>query len=390
MTADGNTDLRQVLRDVLQDVPPSPAPLDAIIRQSKGIRLRRAGAAVGVLGLAAIVAVTTLALAGGHRQASPATVPVGPAIPGGVFARGTADGHPWQLAVQDIADPGYRCLPAIVLNGTDADPVYPDSGGPSGAAVALGPAVPGIGFGFIQLPAQSSGIVIDGSEHVQAVNVAVCGYRYHVVGFSYLLTKVLRITMARTTPGLPVVVTLPMVTTQAPASFTDPQTAGMWIDASFVRRETASATLASGSLPGGQGWIIKVQFGAGADCYEFDAPSSLGSAQMGSCGPVSTPSGPETIMALPIGFPYPDPSHSATGATGYALQVSPGTAALRAVLSDGSTELATLRVVDGRKYAAFIVPDLLRLTKLTWLDARGLPIASTTALPLYGYLQFQP
>ena len=64
---------------------------------------------------------------------------------GGVIAHGTADGHQWRLAVQDIADPGYTCLAAITINGTDADPVYPDPG--TGAAVALGSSLPGIGFG---------------------------------------------------------------------------------------------------------------------------------------------------------------------------------------------------------------------------------------------------
>ena len=48
------------------------------------------------------------------------------------------------------------------------------------------------------------------------------------------------------------------------------------------------------------------------------------------------------------------------------------------------------RVVDGRKYVAFIVPNPLGLLRLTWLDAAGRVIASTTALPQYGYVQFQP
>jgi GNAT superfamily N-acetyltransferase len=126
--------------------------------------------------------------------------------------------------------------------------------------------------------------------------------------------------------------------------------------------EAASQTLASGHISG-QDWIIKVRFGTGGDCYEFDAPSSLGSAQMGACGPVSTPDGPETIMALPIGFAYP----GVGGARGYAVQVSPDTARLKAVLSDGSVTLAAPRVVDGRKYAAFIVPSPLRLSRLTRL-----------------------
>ena len=32
----------------------------------------------------------------------------------------------WQLTVQDIADPGYRCLPGVSINGNDADPLFAD------------------------------------------------------------------------------------------------------------------------------------------------------------------------------------------------------------------------------------------------------------------------
>jgi hypothetical protein len=47
-------------------------------------------------------------------------------------------------------------------------------------------------------------------------------------------------------------------------------------------------------------------------------------------------------------------------------------------------------LVEGRKYAAFSVRAPLRLKRLTWLDAAGRAFASTTALPRYGYRQFQP
>ena len=132
--------------------------------------------------------------------------------------------------------------------------------------------------------------------------------------------------------------------------------------------------------------MIKLQFGTGGDCYELDAPSSVGSNQMGSCGPVSAPSGPETIMALPIGFPLP----GAGRGTGYAVQVSPGTAQLKATMSDGSSQQAAFCVVDGRTYAAFLVPSPLHLTGLTWLGASDRVIASTAAVPEYGFVQFQP
>jgi hypothetical protein len=368
------------MHEMLQAVPPSPAPLEEIIRRGKRIRLRRAGAVAGLLGLVGIVAATTLALAGTRSQPSPATAPLGPVVPGGVIAHGIADGHPWQLAVQNIADPGYQCLPGITINGTDADWVYPDPG--SAGVVALGPALPGFGFGFVQLPAGISGVIVNGRQKVPAVAVAACGDRYHIAGFAYSLAEPLRVTVTTPPPGWSAVITMPLVSTQPPGPATTPQTAGLWINAGTPAGEPSYQTLASGTLPGGQGWIIKVQFGTGGECYEFDTPSSLGRAQMGTCDPVSTPDGPETIVALPIGFPDPG-----TGAVGYAVEVSPDTARLKAVLSDGSSVLATVRVVNGRKYAAFVVPNPLRASRLIWIDARGRVIASTTVLPPYGSAQ---
>jgi hypothetical protein len=376
MTATEDRELRRTLHGTLGSVPPSPVPLEAIIRRGKGIRLRRAGAAVGALGLAGVIAVAALALHGSPR---PATAPAaGRTAPGGVFAAGTVDGHAWRLAVQDIADPGYPCLPAITINGTDADWVYPDPG--NRGVVALGPALPGVGFGFIQLPAGIDGVIVNGRQKAPAVTVAACGDRYHVAGFVYSLAKPLRVTVANPPPGWPTVFTMPVVTTQPPSQTATPETPGQWISTDSARDRTVSGTVASGQLSG-QNWYIQVQFGPDDDCYAFNGQGN----QMGSCGPLSTPIGPETIMALPLGFPNPG-----TGATGYAVQVSPGTAHLRVVLSDGSVLLVTPRIVDGRKYAAFIVPSSLRLAKLTWLDARGRIIASTTALPQYGYVQFQP
>ena len=59
-------------------------------------------------------------------------------------------------------------------------------------------------------------------------------------------------------------------------------------------------------------------------------------------------------------------------------------------LSDGSTQAVTLCVVAGRNYAAIAFSSSLRLTRLTWRNAAGKAFATTTRLPLYGYVQFQP
>ena len=381
MTATEERQLRRALHGTLQSVLPPPVPLEAIARRGKVIRLRRAGAAVGALALAGIVALTSLALRASQPPTVPPAAPAMTAGPDGVFARGTADGHPWRLAVQNIADPGYRCLPAVVVNGTDADPVYPAPG--NAASVAPGQAMRGVVFAFIQLPAGVGGVIVNGDQNVPAVIVNACGYRYRLVGFSYSLAGPLRVTLAKPYPGWSADVFVPTLTTPGGST----QAEGLWINTYTYTAPgvTESATLASGTLPGGQGWIIKLQFGPGGDCYEFDGQNSLGSTQMGYCGPVSTPAGPETIMALPLGFGQPG-----AGAIGYAVQVSPGTARVRAVLDNGASVLATPRIVDGRKYVAFVVPSPRSLHRLIWLDAAGRVMASTTAVPQYGYTQFQP
>src|SRR5580693_1308255 len=381
MTATEERQLRRALHGTLQSLSPPSVPLEAIARRGKVIRRRRAGAAVGAFALAGIVAVTSLTLRGSQPPAVPPAAPAVTAGPDGVFASGTADGHPWRLAVQNIADPGYRCLPAIVINGTDADPVYPAPG--NAASVTLGQAVRGVAFAFIQLPAGVGGVIVNGDQNIPAVIVTACGYRYRLVGFSYSLAGPLRITLAKPYPGWSADVFVPTLTTPGGST----QAEGLWINTYTYTAPgvTESATLASGTLPGSQGWIIKLQFGPGGDCYEFDGQNSVGSTQMGYCGPVSTPAGPETIMALPLGFDEPG-----AGAIGYAVQVSPGTARVRAVLDNGSSVLATPRIVDGRKYVAFVVPSPRSLHWLIWLDAAGRVMASTTAVPQYGYTQFQP
>jgi hypothetical protein len=358
------------------------APVDAIVRRGRGIRLRRAAAVAGGLGVVAIIAAATL------LPSPPAPVPLPPlpvtvpasgiAGPDGVFASGTADGHAWRLAVQDIADPGYRCIPAITVNGTDAAPVPPGPG--NGADVAIGAAAPGIGFAFVQVPNGVEGLVVDGQESVPAIAVTICGQHYRVAGVAYRLKHPSRLTAQYAGPGSPGVYPLPLISVQPPG-VAGPQTDGLWNPVRAVSTEPTRALLASGTA-----WSIELIFGAAGDCYEFTSPGSPGDPETSGCGPISTPEGPETIMAMPLSYP----PAGLKAPTGYAVQVSPGTARLSATASDGSTQLVTPRVVSGRRYAAFVIGTSLRLERLTWLDAAGKAFASTTSLPQSGYTQFQP
>jgi hypothetical protein len=377
--------LRRSMEGLLQAVEPSPVPLDGIIRQGKRIRLRRTGAAAGAAALILAGIVTGTAALAPHGGA--AAVPRSPATAsgggsGGVFASGIAHGHAWRLATADIADPGYACLPAVTIDGTDADPLYLQA---SHAAVTLGPADPGIAFAYLNAPTSITEVSVNGTI-LQPVTVTACGAQFRLVGFAYPLAETLRITAILASGGRQTVYSGPAATTVVRPTASQSQVAGRWDNQGATAGLTDDATVASGSL-NGQGWSILIQFGTAGDCYALDATSSLGSDEVGYCGPISTPDGPETIMALPLAFPNPG-----TGATGYAVQVSPATAGLRATLSNGSSfpEMTTFCVLDGRKYAAFVVPNPLRLSRLSWLDAAGQVIASTTALPRHGYVQFQP
>ena len=394
MSGPGDTELRPRVRELLQAVEPPVAPVDAIIRRGRGIRLRRAATAAGGLGLAAIIAAATLLPSPPTPAPQPPPLPVtvpasGIAGPDGVFASGTADGHAWRLAVQDIADPGYRCIPAITVNGTDADPVSPDPG--NGADVALGAAAPGIGFAFVQVPDGIDGLVVDGQESLPAI--AVDGLRAALPPGRLRLPAEApaadhravpaRLASERSPRRLPDCRRLPAAADQHPAAG-----GGQPADRRHVEQRAAGQhqRRRGRSSPPGRAWSIELIFGAAGDCYEFTSPGSAGDPEMSVCGPISTPDGPETIMALPLSYP----PAGLKAPTGYAVQVSPATAHLRATASDGSTQLVTPRVVDGRRYAAFVVGTSLRLERLTWLDAAGQAFASTTSLPRSGYTQFQP
>ena len=382
-----DNELRRRMHAVLRGVDPSPAPLDQIIRRGKGIRLRRAGTAVAALALAGIIAARALPAS---PAGQPAAVPGPVTSPGQVFASGTVNGHAWRLAVQDIAGPGYPCLPAVAVNGTDAYPLsYVVPNDPSGgAAVTLGPAYPGTGFMFTRVPQAPEGkelekLIVNGKS-VLPVTVTACGTQYTLTGFSYPLAGKLRVTAVFASVGSEPVFSGPAASLIANPTGNNPQQVeGLWYNFQHPGSVTAAGTLAAGTVSG-HSWSIELTLGTQGDCYQLTAGPDSDAGLRPWCGPVSTPDGPDTIMALtqaPV---------TLAGVTGYAVSLSPGTARLQAELSDGSTQSVSPRVVAGRKYAAFVVADPLSLVRLIWLNSAGQVLASTTSLPPSGYSQFQP
>jgi len=310
----------------------------------------------------------------------------------GVFARGTAAGRDWQLAVTDIADPGYQCQPGVTLNGTDAVPVFagvqplPETAVGNPAFMVPGSWLPGAGFGFVQLPAAASRIQVSpagaASSEITPVTVTVCGTQFRLAGFGYPLASQLRITEG----GRPdASYTVPPALSRPQPSLADPQDVGIWQNLDSVHSQLATGTLAVGrafGLP----WSIKLIFGTQGDCFTLttsyldESTTDPRPEQIGTCGPIATPQGPDTIVALPLAFP----AASGVG-TGFAVSAGVGTSRLVAVLSGDGAATVQPVVVAGREYAAFFVPAPDHLVQLYWIA--GSHTTTTTVIPQYGYAQ---
>jgi len=374
-----------------------------LVRLAGTTRSRRARI-IAIAVLAAAVTAAALLIPGSHR-ATRVTVPgeqvvvtnTTAGLGTGAFAGGTADGQQWQLTVQDIADPGFRCLPGVSIDGNDADPLFaeprPLRESPVGdpAFVTLGSVLPGAGFAFIQVPADADWLWADPVGGFQLgvapVTVTVCGQQFRLAGFAYPLATTLRIHLSfRDRPEGSY--TVPYALSAPHASSDAPQVDGIWQSLDAAQGQVASGTIASGNDFGIR-WSIRVTFGKAGDCFSIitspPAGRNAGGLRQAGCGPISTPQGPSTIVVLPLGSPHPG-----IVGVGYAVSVGAGIDHLTAELSDGSNVSARPLVVDGRRYAAFFTPGQLRMFWLNWVDAADRPIAGTTGLPGYGYIQFWP
>jgi hypothetical protein len=315
----------------------------------------------------------------------------------GTFADGTVAGRIWRMAVQNIAGADDQCQPAVTVNGMDADPLYP---GPPRATpigdpafMAPGASMPGAGFAFIKVPADTARVGLEPATiggltlGMKPITLTSCGHRFRLVGFAYPLDGTLRI--HDSFPAASRSYTAPGALSDPRPSLADPQVDGVWQDTDIAHAHVTTATLDTGRAFG-QRWAILMAFGTAGDCFTLSTSyiddSVNAKPQLASlCGPVSTRHGPDTIMALGIG----SPAYDGLG-VGYAVSVSPGTVRLTAHLSDGGLMSVTPVAVAGRKYAAFFVPGPAHLTRLDWDNAVGQEVAGVQDLPEYGYTQFQP
>jgi hypothetical protein len=374
--------LRRRLHEEIELAEVGPAPVEAVFRHRRAARARRLAVITsGVAVIAAALGVLAVRTPGGPGGAPPG--PSGRPSPGttlhtpngtaggGVFASDTANGRRWRLAAVNLADPGYRCLPGVVLNGQNGDLLQPGflPGLALGYAafLAVSPGRPGIGFAFLQLRPGVSRVTADLGDGtrlgLRPITVTVCSQQFRLAGFEYPRQGVTRIT-ARSAQGRQIGYT-PLADIFNPAS---PLQAGTWVNDLGATANVASGEIGSGTI-GGRSWGMKVTLGPNGEC--FDSTGAVGGSSI--CTPVSAPPKGASLN-LPFAMP-------AGAVILYPGTVSARTAYLLAHLSNGTTRRLVPAVVAGRKYFVFAVADRVKPTRLTLYDTHRRVLEDITSFP---------
>jgi len=394
--------LRDRLHDDLAALPPSPAPVQAVIRGGAARRTRRRAAAGAGTAVAAAAAVLALQAGGAPARPAPAArftpagrpvagpVPASPA-PGptaGVLASGTAGGSPWRLSVGNIADPGARCLPALLLNGTDAD-LLPDGAPTPGAIGGLAflssvPGRPGAGFAVLRVAAAVSRLTArlagGGTLTVQPVTVDACGRSLRLAGFAYpasgAASGVARITAYAGAQAV-AAVSPPggLVRGAGPGGAPPSAATGAAGAAGRTLRLVPGAWQQLwwlGAAPGGPvgagragrtAWRVSVLLGADGECYTAVVHGGQAAAVGSTCVPVTPPPGTVALHRLPL--------PAGAGLAVYAALLPARSACVVATLAGGGSARAAVTAVAGREYAAVAVPAGQALARVTAYDAAG-------------------
>jgi hypothetical protein len=378
------TALRRRLHEEIDLAEVGPAPVDAVFRRHRTVRARQLVALTS--GVAVVAAAVGLLAVRGPAGAPPR--PSGrpslggtlnepnPPTRGGVFAAGAAHGRAWRLAAVNLADPGYRCLPGVVLNGQNGDLLQPGflPGLALGNAafLAVTPGRPGIGFAFLQLRPGVSEVTADFGDGtrlgLRPVTVTVCGQQFRLAGFEYPRQGVTRIT-ARSAQGRPIGYT-PLADYFNPASSLQD---GTWFNLQGAIGNVASGEIGSGSI-GSKSWRMQVTLGPDGECFT----SQIGPAGWGFAASICAPVGASPKGASLTPLPYALPAGTLVW---YPGTVNARTAYLRAHLSNGRTIPLVPAVVGGRKYIVVGVAEGVRLTGLTLYDTHGHVLADVTSLP---------
>jgi hypothetical protein len=381
--------LRQRLHEELDLAEIAPVPAEAVFRHYRTVRVQRIAAAMsGVAVIAAVLGILAVRAPGGpgrilsgpSSRASLGTTSDGPgrSARASVFASGTANGRVWRLAAVNLADPGYRCLPGVVLDGQNGDLLQPGflPGLALGNAafLAVHPGRPGIGFAFLQLRPGVTRMTVsrgDGTRRgLRPVTVTVCGRPFRLAGFEYPRQGVTQIT-ARSAQGH-------QIGYSPPAAFFDPGSPsqdGTWVNVEGAAGNVASGEIGSGSIDN-TSWRMRVTLGPDGQCFGSNLGPAGAAGGASICGPVDAPPMGASLEPLPYGRP-------GGGMIWYPGTINARTAYLLVRLSNGTTARLFPVVVGGRKYCVFAVAEGVKVARLTLYDAHRRVLADVTSFPRF-------
>jgi hypothetical protein len=365
--------LRRRLHEEANLTDIGPAPEEAVFRRYRAARTRQLSAVTAATAVLAAVTVLIIRAPGGPAGEPPGlTRPPGT----GVFAAGTANGSRWSLAAVNLAGPGYRCLPGVVLDGRNGDLLQPGfvAGMALGNAsfLAVSPGRPAAGFAFLRPRPGVTGITArlgDGTRlALRPTVVSVCGQHFRLAGFRWPRQGVTSIT-ARSAQGQPISYTPPAGIFDPASSFQ----AGLWVNVEGATGYAAAGTIGFGRT-GGTPWTMDVTLGPEGECFtaHLGTPGDDGSASI--CAPASPVPRDAALTSVPFARP-------AGVVVWFMGTVSARTASVRADLSTGQATRIVPTVVGGRKYIALGVREGVRLTRLTLYGADGQVLAGVTSLP---------
>lgn len=369
--------VRQRLHAELGSVEISPAPIISMTRRGRTIRARRR-ALVGGAALAVVAALAVPFITAPVPHPVKVNAP-NPNAPGGVFASGTADGKPWQLAVRNIAADPW-CLPAVMLNGRYGNVLFraaredPSVGHP--AFLRDIPGLPGIGAVVTQVNPGVTRLVATLSDGrklaVHPVRVAGCGQSFYLAGFLFADPQD-GVSQLATYSGHGLAERLFLTDRATGRSLFAATPAGVWanLDKSpgNIAASQANHPIGTGKVDG-KTWHIRTGLGLFGQCYGAALRSGGHSYQ---CVPVAAQ--PRTIAMTYVPIPY-----ARSRLAGYAGLVSPRTASIVADFSSGLSPRTYKPVnVAGRKYLAIVAPPDNVLDRVSLFDSAGHEFASAVA-----------
>ena len=333
-------DLRDRLDDMLALLVPSPAPVEAAMRQGKRIRWRRRATAAA--GLAVVIAAAAIVSSAVHFGAAPepatthrgvhdsVTVqPPGSHSPEGEIAQGTLNGKPWRITISKPNGIGQQCFQSAgaAVGGHGPEICAQDTGTVVGAPIAFYESSPPSDMaisGAVATDVSYASVTLTNGIVLRLHPVEAWGARY--VAFVAPLGTVAKVAAYSARGEIASSVPYPV----GSANF------GTWYPPGQHGPARASGVIGTGKFDG-NAWSVRLSLGPSGECVDFGGTPG--------CEPYSRPAGTAIVQYTVYG------GLSSSFAVFFG-SAAPAVSRIAVEFPDGKT-VARPVTVAGQKYWAF-------------------------------------